>query len=149
MDEARAEPAGCSSSRLTVGKGLQGPARCQHLRHGGGLQAFQLSSGLFRAVTALLCEKHPLTLTGGSVGAVVPLVQAGCWWPRGVAMDIDLPGEGMRFPLDVASACAPSIPRELGYPGLGGATSPPNQTPPGRPGHAAPGVPSVPALARS
>ena len=40
-------------------------------------------------------------------------------------MVIDLPGDGMRFPLDVASARAPSIPHRLGYPGLGGATSPP------------------------
>ena len=76
MDEAGAEPAGCSSSRLTVGKGLQGPPRCQRLRHGGGLQAFQLSSGLFRAVTALPCKEHPLTLMRGSTGA------GGCPWSR-------------------------------------------------------------------
>ena len=76
VDEARAEPAGCSSSRLTVGKGLQGPPRCRHLRHGGALQAFQLSSGSFRAVTALPCKKHPLTRTGGSAGA------GGCHWSR-------------------------------------------------------------------
>lgn len=59
VDEAGAEPAGCSLSRLTVGKGLQGPPQPQHLRHGGGLQAFHRSSGLPRTVTALPCKEHP------------------------------------------------------------------------------------------
>jgi len=62
-------------------------------------------------------------------------------------MDIDLPGDGMRFPLDVASARAPSIPRRLGYPGLGG--DPPHLCTHGWPGRAAPGVPPMPALAGS
>lgn len=75
VDEARAEPAGCSLSRLTVGKGLQGPPQPQHLRHGGGLQAFHPSSGLLWTVTTLPCKEHP-TGWGGSVGA------SGCSWSR-------------------------------------------------------------------
>lgn len=104
--------------------------------------------GLFRAVTALPCRDHPLALSGGLCGCRwVPLVQAGCRWPRGVAMVIDLPGDGMRFPLDVASARAPSIPRGLGYPGLGGGGNP--QHPHGGLGMQPPLYPPMPALARS